>query len=53
MARTVVRVLGAALCAGFGCVTAASTATPLLVDLTYAIYQGYQNATSGLNIWKG
>jgi len=25
----------------------------LQVDLGYAIYQGYNNATQGLNIWKG
>jgi len=25
----------------------------LTVDLGYGIYQGYNNATSGLNIWKG
>lgn len=23
------------------------------VDLDYAVYQGYTNTTSGLNIWKG
>lgn len=25
----------------------------LVVDLGYAKYEGYNNATSGLNIWKG
>ena len=33
---------------------ASSTASNnLQVDLGYAIYQGYNNATQGLNIWKG
>jgi len=32
---------------------AAPSAPSLLVDLTYAVYQGYLNATSGLNVWKG
>ncbi|KAL3294914.1 carboxylesterase type B [Colletotrichum asianum] len=27
--------------------------SPLAVDLGYAKYEGYSNATSGLNIWKG
>ena len=25
----------------------------LVVDLEYAVYQGVQNATTGLNTWKG
>jgi hypothetical protein len=25
----------------------------LTVDLDYAVYQGYKNVTTGLNIWKG
>ncbi len=25
----------------------------LAIDLGYGIYEGYYNATSGLNIWKG
>jgi len=29
------------------------TGTGLTVDLGYGLYQGYNNATSGLNIWKG
>jgi hypothetical protein len=32
---------------------AAGTVSGLTVDLGYGIYQGYNNVTSGLNIWKG
>lgn len=34
----------------------ASTAdnnSPLQIDLGYEIYQGYSNASTGLNVWKG
>lgn len=30
-----------------------SNESSLQVDLGYQVYQGYNNATSGLNIWKG
>jgi len=27
--------------------------TNLTVDLGYGVYRGYQNGTTGLNVWKG
>ena len=30
-----------------------SSASPLQVDLGYEIYEGYTNASSGLNVWQG
>jgi len=32
---------------------ASSSSDPLTVDLGYSVYQGYNNATLDLNIWKG
>ncbi|KIW70149.1 hypothetical protein PV04_02449 [Phialophora macrospora] len=29
------------------------SSSPLQVDLGYEVYQGYNNATTGLNLWKG
>lgn len=34
-----------------GQVTAGSTG--LQVDLGYSVYEGYNNATTGLNVWRG
>lgn len=31
----------------------AQNSSALQVDLGYEVYQGYQNSTSELNIWKG
>jgi hypothetical protein len=44
-----------ALCLSSAIAAPASSPVPpeLTVDLNYAVYTGYADSTSGLNVWKG